>query len=69
MAMALIPLSLIPWMRHKDIRWVAGLTGIYISFTLILIYLINRQRYRRRKWAAMEFLLKALKKSRRRLQV
>ena len=41
MALTLIPLALIPWMRHKDIRWIAGLTGIYISFTLILIYLIN----------------------------
>ena len=41
MAMALIPLALIPWMRYKDIRWIAGLTGIYISFTLILIFLIN----------------------------
>lgn len=44
--------------------WLGALVGIPI-----LIYLINRQRYRRRKWAAMEFLLKALKKSRRRLQV
>ena len=41
MALALIPLALIPWMRYKDIRWIAGLTGIFISFTLILIYLIN----------------------------
>ena len=44
--------------------WLGALVGVPI-----LIYLINRQRYRRRKWAAMEFLLKALKKSRRRLQV
>jgi tetratricopeptide (TPR) repeat protein len=41
MAMAIIPLTLIPWMRHKDVRWIAGLTGIFISFTLVLIYLIN----------------------------
>src|SRR6267142_68254 len=34
----------------------------------ILIYLINRQRYLRRKWAAMEFLVSALKKHRRRIQ-
>ena len=35
----------------------------------IIIYLINRHRYRRRKWAAMEFLLRALRKNQRRLQL
>ncbi len=35
----------------------------------IIIYLINRHRYRRRKWAAVEFLLRALKRSQRRLQI
>ncbi len=35
----------------------------------ILIYLINRQRYRRRPWAAMEFLLKAMKRHQRRLRL
>lgn len=35
----------------------------------IIIYLINRQRYRRRPWAAMEFLLKAMKRHRRRLRL
>jgi hypothetical protein len=35
----------------------------------IIIYLINRHRYQRRKWAAMEFLLRALKKSQRRIQL
>ena len=49
---------------HPGLLWLGALVGVPI-----LIYLINRQRYRRRKWAAMEFLLKALKKSRRRLQV
>src|SRR3954453_12886071 len=33
----------------------------------IIIHLINRMRYKRVRWAAMEFLLKAQKKSRRRL--
>src|SRR5580698_1919152 len=32
----------------------------------IIIHLINRMRFRRIKWAAMEFLLKAQKKMRRR---
>src|ERR1700726_2962838 len=33
----------------------------------IIIHLINRMRFRRVKWAAMEFLLKAQKRNRRRL--
>src|SRR5919197_3133449 len=33
----------------------------------ILIHLINRMRFKRVRWAAMEFLLKAQKRSRRRL--
>src|SRR5262245_45774978 len=43
---------------------VAG--GALIS-SPIIIHLINRMRYRRLRWAAMEFLLKAQKRSRRRL--
>src|SRR6266436_3869408 len=33
----------------------------------IIIHLINRMRFKRLRWAAMEFLIKAQKKSRRRL--
>src|SRR5215475_7652206 len=33
----------------------------------ILIHLINRMRFRRVRWAAMEFLLKSQKRNRRRL--
>ncbi len=33
----------------------------------IIIHLINRMRFKRIRWAAMEFLLKAQKKSRRRM--
>src|SRR5437588_6382444 len=33
----------------------------------IIIHLINRLRYRRLRWAAMEFLLKSQKRNRRRL--
>ncbi|MEM7263628.1 MAG: BatA domain-containing protein, partial [Planctomycetota bacterium] len=35
----------------------------------VIIYLINRQRYRRVPWAAMEFLLRAMQKNRRRLRL
>src|SRR3954447_10492700 len=43
---------------------VAG--GALIS-SPIIIHLINRMRFKRLRWAAMEFLLKAQKRSRRRL--
>ena len=41
MALALIPLAFIHRMRHRDVRWIAGLIGVYISFTLMLIYARN----------------------------
>jgi hypothetical protein len=39
--------------------------GVALAATPIIIHLINRMRFRRVKWAAMEFLLKAQKKMRR----
>src|SRR6187549_3156747 len=41
------------------------LAGALLVSTPIIIHLINRIRFRRVKWAAMEFLLKAQKKMRR----
>lgn len=35
----------------------------------ILIYLINRQKHARRYWAAMEFLMRAMRRNRRRIQL
>src|SRR5271166_5938634 len=49
---------LFPW------SMVAG--GILIS-SPIIIHLINRMRFKRVRWAAMEFLLKSQKRNRRRL--
>src|SRR5256885_1238575 len=43
---------------------VAGLALISVP---IIIHLINRMRFKRIRWAAMEFLLKSQKKNRRRL--
>src|SRR5262245_44998278 len=40
--------------------------GLALVSTPIIIHLINRMRFRRVKWAAMEFLLKAQKRMRRR---
>src|SRR5271167_4194915 len=40
--------------------------GILVS-SPIIIHLINRMRFKRIRWAAMEFLLKSQKRNRRRL--
>jgi hypothetical protein len=46
----------------------ALLLGCLALAVPLIIHLLNRQRYRRRPWAAMEFLLAAYKKQRRRLR-
>ena len=45
------------------------LLGTALVSIPIIIYLINRQRFQRRKWAAMEFLLRAMRRNQRRIQV
>jgi hypothetical protein len=42
--------------------------GALVSIPII-IYLINRQKHVRRYWAAMEFLLRAMRRNRRRIQL
>ena len=50
---------------HSGLAWATiGLISIPI-----IIHLINRRRFRRIDWAAMEFLLDALKKNRRRVRI
>src|SRR5271166_1334560 len=46
--------------------WSMAAGGILIS-SPIIIHLINRMRFKRIRWAAMEFLLKSQKRNRRRL--
>src|SRR2546426_9944593 len=41
--------------------------GLALISLPIIIHLINRMRFRRIRWAAMEFLLKSQKRNRRRL--
>jgi len=41
--------------------------GAALVSAAILIHLINRMRFKRIRWAAMEFLLKSQKRNRRRL--
>src|SRR3989440_12060494 len=43
------------------------MAGAALVSSPIIIHLINRMRYRRVKWAAMEFLLKSQKRNRRRI--
>ncbi len=45
------------------------LFGTLLVAVPILIYLFNRQRYKRRSWAAMVFLQRALQKNRKRLRI
>ena len=48
----------------------AGLLGLGALFAVpLIIHLINRRRFVRRKWAAMEFLLRAYQQNRRRLRL
>jgi len=42
--------------------------GALLFAVPLIIHLLNRQRFRRREWAAMEYLLRAFKKQRRRLR-
>lgn len=46
----------------------ALLAGTALFLVPLVIHLLNRQRHKRRQWAAMEFLLRAFKKQRRRLR-
>ncbi|MBK8980537.1 MAG: BatA domain-containing protein [Planctomycetes bacterium] len=45
------------------------LWGLPLAAIPIVIHLLNRRRFDRRRWAAMEFLLRALKRNRRRLRM
>ena len=44
------------------------LAGLLLAGIPIIIHLLNRRRYREQPWAAMEFLLRAMKKNRKRLR-
>src|SRR5258708_29757756 len=44
-----------------------AIAGAALISAPIIIHLINRMRFKRVRWAAMEFLLKSQKKNRRRL--
>src|SRR5437867_8307132 len=59
--------SVFDWINHffrTPWLWWIGLLLILVP---IIIHLINRIRFKRIRWAAMEFLLKSQKRNRRRL--
>lgn len=45
-----------------------AVAGLLLAAIPILIHILNRRRYREQQWAAMEFLLRAMRKNRRRLR-
>src|SRR5947208_14830983 len=51
------------WFLNPIFFWV----GVGAISAPIIIHLINRMRFRRVRWAAMEFLLKSQKRNRKRL--
>ena len=50
---------------HPAIFW----TGLAAAGIPVIIHLLNRRRFRRRDWAAMQFLLESLRRMRRRLRI
>lgn len=44
------------------------LAGVLLASIPIVIHLLNRRRFKEQRWAAMEFLLRAMKKNRKRLR-
>ncbi len=53
-----------PTFASSSLLW-----GLSLAAVPIIIYLLNRRRFKRVIWAAMEFLLQAMKKNRRRLRI
>src|SRR3954453_5948963 len=45
-----------------------AVAGLLLASIPIIIHILNRRRYRTVQWAAMDFLLRAMKKNRRRLK-
>lgn len=41
LALAFIPIAFLHRIKLREVKWILGLTGIFVSFTLLLIYLIN----------------------------
>ena len=47
----------------------AILGGLALTSLPIIIHLLNRRRFNKVPWAAMEYLLRAMKRNRRRMQM
>ncbi|MGA2500441.1 MAG: BatA domain-containing protein, partial [Tepidisphaeraceae bacterium] len=56
--------SLLAWAITPGFFW----AGLLLVALPIIIHILNRRRYKIVKWAAMEYLLQAMRKNRRRIQ-
>jgi hypothetical protein len=45
-----------------------AIAGVLLGAIPIIIHFLNRRRYRTHRWAAMQYLLEAMRRNRRRLQ-
>src|SRR6201994_3910509 len=52
------------WFLTRGFSW----AGLALSAIPIIIHLLNRRRFKTVTWAAMEYLLRAMRKNRRRLK-
>src|SRR5215210_6923019 len=50
------------------VTWGFAVAGILTMAIPIIIHILNRRRFKTVTWAAMEFLLRAMRKNRRRLR-
>jgi uncharacterized membrane protein len=69
---AILTAGLPPVLLGLPLAWFANpllLWGLGAASIPILIHLLNRRRFREEKWAAMRFLLAAIKKNQRRIKI
>jgi len=63
------------WLVPLSLTWALGFGNLGLLYGLgaasipLLIHLLNRRRYRETSWAAMRFLLEAIRKNRRRIRI
>lgn len=68
-AMLLNPLAALPWSLALGFGAPWMLWGMAAGSIPVIIHLLNKRKYRQTDWAAMRFLLAALKKNKRRIEL
>src|SRR5207302_6450627 len=61
-------IQIVPIIAFGFVTPAFALAGLLLASVPIIIHILNRRRYRIINWAAMDFLLRAMKKNRRRLR-